>query len=97
VPEKDPMHNPTRKLPTRTRKETRDLELSLQPESPRKLTSRSIATSARIMEAHIPHTTQRIVVGTRKMEQKKLISVPPREANRSTIPQGSLLCNGARN
>ncbi len=32
---KSPVHNPMRKLPTRARKETRDLVLSLQPESPR--------------------------------------------------------------
>jgi hypothetical protein len=51
----------------------RDLVLSSQPESPRKLAPRSIATSARNMGVHIPRTTQRVVVGTRKTEWKKPI------------------------
>jgi hypothetical protein len=46
------MHNnPTRTLPTRTRKESRDLVLSLWPEAPRKLAPSSIETSARSMGA----------------------------------------------
>ncbi len=59
-----PMHNPTRKLPTRLRKETRGLVPSLWPGSPGKLTPRNIATCARSMGARIPCTTPRIVVGT---------------------------------
>jgi hypothetical protein len=40
------MHDPAKKLPTRARKETHHLVLSLRPESPRKLIAlRSIATS----------------------------------------------------
>jgi hypothetical protein len=92
-PKKDQIHNPPRKLPTRARMETRDLVLSLQLKSPRKLAPRSIATSARSKGAHIPCTTGRIVVGMRKMEQKNPNSAPPRKAERNPIPQSSLLHN----
>jgi hypothetical protein len=65
------MHNPTRRLPIRARKETRDLVLSLPPESPRKLALRNIATSARSMGAHILCIAQEIVVSMRKTDWKK--------------------------
>jgi hypothetical protein len=87
------MHNPMRKLPTRVRKDARDMLLSLWSESPRQLAPRSIAASVRNMGACISRTTQRIVIGTRKAEWKKLISAPPRKAERNPILQSSLLCN----
>ncbi len=83
---KNPMHNPTRKLPTRARKETRDLVLSLWLESPRKLTPWSIASSARSMGARILRTTGDIVVSMRKTGWRKPISVPPRKTERNPIP-----------
>jgi hypothetical protein len=55
-PKQYPMHNPPRKLPTRLRKETREMVPSLWPESQRKLAPRSIAISARSMGAPIPCT-----------------------------------------
>jgi hypothetical protein len=58
VPKKDQMHNPTRKLPIRARKETRDLVLSLWPKSSKKLALRSIATSSKTWE-HIYHAQQK--------------------------------------
>jgi hypothetical protein len=86
VSKKDPMHNPTRRLLTRVRRETRGLILSLRARFPRKLAPRSIATSTRSMGAHIPCTTPRIVVGTRKTEQNNPISVLPRKVERKPIP-----------
>jgi hypothetical protein len=65
------MHNPTRKLPIRVRKETRDLVLSLWPESPRKLAPRSIATSERSIGLCIPRKTQKIIISMRKTDSKK--------------------------
>ncbi len=46
---------------------------------------RSIGNYARSMGVHIPHTTHVIVVGTRRTEQKNLVSVPLRKAERKTI------------
>jgi hypothetical protein len=74
VPKKDPMHNPTRRLCTKVRRVTRDLAPILRAGFTRKLPPRSIATIARNMGAHIPHTILRVVVGTRKMEHKNLTS-----------------------
>ncbi len=47
---------------------------------------RSIANYARSIEAHIPRTTHMIVIGTRRTEQKNLVSAPLRKAERKTIP-----------
>jgi hypothetical protein len=51
--QKSPMHKPARKLPTRGRKETRNLVLILLSESPIKLKPKNIVTSARNMGARI--------------------------------------------
>jgi hypothetical protein len=79
------MHHPTRKLPIRARKETRDLVLSLRPEFQRKFALRSIVTSARSMGAHILHTTQKIVIIMKKTDWKKPISMPLRTMERNPI------------
>jgi hypothetical protein len=55
---------------TGARKKTRGLVPNLQPGFSRKLAPRSIATSAISMGACIPRKTPKIVVGTRKTEQK---------------------------
>jgi hypothetical protein len=70
MPKKDSTHNPTRRLLTRARSETRSLVPSLGERFTRKLAPRSIATSVRSMGAHIPYTISRSAVGTRKTEQK---------------------------
>jgi hypothetical protein len=90
------MHNPTGKITIRARKETRDLVLSLWPESPRIFALRSIATSARNMGAHILHMTQKIDVSMIKTDQKKQISMPPRKAERNPISHRTCSQNGAR-
>jgi hypothetical protein len=81
------MRNPTRRLLTRVRRETRGLVLSLWARFLRKLAPRSIATSARSMGVHIAHTTPRIVVGMRKMERINPSSMPSRKVERNRIPQ----------
>jgi hypothetical protein len=91
VPKKDQIHTPTRSLHTRARKETRGLVPSIWARFPRKLAPRSIATSARSMGVRTPCTIPRIVVGTRKTEQKNLISALPRKAERNPILQTTLL------
>jgi hypothetical protein len=60
----------------------------LWPESPRKSALRSIATCARNMGVHTPHTIQRISVGMRKTEKRNPILVPLRKAVKNPIPQG---------
>ncbi len=60
----------TEKASTKMRKETRDPVWSLLTKFQKKLKLRSIATSARNMGAHVPRTTHKIVVGTRKAEMK---------------------------
>ena len=96
VLKKDPMHNPQRKLLQKARKETRDPVRSLLTKYLRKLVPRSIATCARNMGAHIPHTTHKIVEGTRRTETKNPTSEQPRKALRNPIPQSSLSHNYAR-
>ncbi len=91
VHRKSLMHNPTR-----VRKETRDLVMSLWPESQRKFVLRSIATSARSMGVRILCTTWKIVVSMRKADHKKPISTPLRKAERNLILQRNLLLNKAR-
>jgi hypothetical protein len=51
---------------------------------------RSIANYVRSMGAHIPCTTHVIVVGTRRTEQKNLVSAPLRKAERKTIRKPDL-------
>jgi hypothetical protein len=81
---------PERKLPTRARKETNNLVLSLLPASQRKLTPRSIATSARSMGMCTLHTIQETVVSMKKTGWRKPISTPPRKVERNPIPQGKI-------
>jgi hypothetical protein len=65
---------------------------NLWPESPRKSPLRSIATCARSMGGvHTPCTIPRTVVGMRKKERRKPISVPPREPERNPILQDRTL------
>ncbi len=66
----DPMNNPQKKLLQKTREETRDLVWGLLTKFQKKLEPRSFATCARNMGAHIPRTTHKIVVGTRRAETK---------------------------
>ncbi len=70
VPKKDPVHNATRSLLTRVRKEASGLAPSMWARLPRKLAPRSIATSPRSMGVHVPHTIARIVVGTERRNRK---------------------------
>jgi hypothetical protein len=81
------MHNPARKLPTRARKETSNLVLMLPSESPIKLAPRSIATSARSIEACILCTIRETVVSMRKTEWRKPFFAPPRRVERNPIPK----------
>jgi hypothetical protein len=81
------LRNPT-SLPTKARKGRNTLVPILQSRFPRKSTLkslRSIANYARSMGAHIPCTKHVIDVGTRRTEQKNLVSVPLRKAERKTI------------
>ncbi len=76
------LRNPT-SLPTKARKGRKALVPILWFGFPRKSalkSLRSIANYARSMGVHIPHTTQVIVVGLRRMEQKNLVSTPLRKA-----------------
>jgi hypothetical protein len=76
-------------LPTKTRKGRNALVPILRSGFPRKSalkSLRSIANYARSMGAHIPRTTHVIVAGTRRTEQKNLVSAPLRKAERKTIP-----------
>jgi hypothetical protein len=52
---------------------------------PRKLVPRSIATCARNMGAHIPHTTHKIVLGTRRTEMRNPTSKQPRKVQENPI------------
>jgi hypothetical protein len=63
---------------------------------PKKAHTEKHATSARNMGAHIPCTTPRIVVGTKKAEWKQPISAPPRKAERNPITQSTLSRDWAR-
>jgi hypothetical protein len=56
------------------------------PKFPRKSALRSIATYARSMGAHIPHTTLLIIIGLRRMERRNPISAPLRKADIIGIP-----------
>jgi hypothetical protein len=79
------LRNPT-SLPIRARKGRNALVLILRPGFPRKSALRSIATYARSMGAHIPHTTLLIVVGLRNPERRNPVSTPPRKADIRVIP-----------
>jgi hypothetical protein len=72
-----------KKASNKGKKGNKSLVLSLQPESPRKFTSRSIATSARGTEGCILRTTQKIVVSMRKMDWKSQF---PRHQERRKEP-----------
>jgi hypothetical protein len=78
------IRNPT-SLPTKARKGRNTLVPILRSGFPRKSDLRRIATYARNMGAHIPLTQLVNVVGTRKTEQKSLVSAPLRKAERRTI------------
>jgi hypothetical protein len=90
------MQNPPRKLPRKTRKETRDLVQSLFTKFPRKLIPRSIVICARNMGAHIPCTIHKIVVGMRRTEMRNPTSKQPRKVQENPIPQSSLSHSYAR-
>jgi hypothetical protein len=84
----DNLRNPT-SLPTKARKGRNALVPILWAGFPSKSalkSLRSIANYARSMGAHIPCTTQVIVVGTRRTEHKNLVSALLRKAERKTIP-----------
>jgi hypothetical protein len=85
------MHNLARKLPTRARKATSNLVPNLRPESKRKLAPRSIVTYARSMGVRILQTIQETVLSMTRTERRKLISAPPRKAERNPILQGKIL------
>ncbi len=73
-------------LPTKARKGRNALVAILWSGFPRKSalkSLRSIGNYARSMGAHIPSTTHMTVVGTRRMEQKILVSAPLRKAKRN--------------
>jgi hypothetical protein len=65
-----------KKASNKSKKETRDLVMSLWPEDQRNFASRSIATSARSMGVHILCRTQKIVISMRKMDREKPFSEP---------------------
>jgi hypothetical protein len=65
------------------KKETRDPVWSLLTRFPKKLIPRSIATCARNLGVHIPCTTHKIVVGTRRMEMRNLTFKQPRKAQKT--------------
>jgi hypothetical protein len=77
-------------------KEARDLVQNLLTRCLRKLILRSIATCARNMGAHIPCTTHKIVVDTRRMEKRNPTSKQPRMVQENPIPQSSHSHNYAR-
>jgi hypothetical protein len=81
------LRNPT-SLPTKARKGRNALVPNLGSGFPRKSalkSLRSIANYARSMGVHVPCTTHVIVVGTRRTEQKNLVSAQLRKAVRKTI------------
>jgi hypothetical protein len=55
--------------------------------------TRSVAAYARSIGAHTPHTIPGIVIGMRKTERRKPISIPPRKAERSLILQSGTSCS----
>jgi hypothetical protein len=73
VRRRSPKHNPARKLPTRARRGTSNLVLSLRPESQRKLAQRSIVPYARSMGAFILCTIRETVISIRKTERRNPI------------------------
>jgi hypothetical protein len=74
-----------RSLPTRARIGRNTLVLILRPEIPRKSILRRTATCARSMGAHLPLTILVIAVGSKRMERRNPISVPPRKVERKII------------
>jgi hypothetical protein len=79
------LRNPTSLL-IRARKGRNTPVPILWPGFPRKFALRSIATYARSMGAHIPHTTLVIVVGFRRTKRRNPVSLPPRKADIRVIP-----------
>jgi hypothetical protein len=82
-----------KKASNRGKKGKGNLVLMLLSESPRKLTPKSIATSAKSMGAHILRTIQETAVSMRKTEWRKAISALTRKAERNPILQSNLLCS----
>ncbi len=75
-----------RKHLQKPRKEIRDPVRSLLTKIQRKLELRSIVTCPRNMGAHIPRTTHKSVIGTRKMETRNPISKQPKKGVKKTNP-----------
>jgi hypothetical protein len=73
-------------LPIRARKGRNALVPILLPGFPRKSALRSIATYARSMGAHIPHTTHVIFVDSKRTEKRNPVSAPPRKVDIRVIP-----------
>ncbi len=96
VPKKDPTHNPKRKLPTRARKRKPEAWYQVYGQGSQDSLHQEALQPVYETWGRIPHTIPRIVIGTRKTEEKNQTSMLPRKAERSPIPQSSLLRSWAR-
>ncbi len=88
---KRPMHHPARKLLTRMRQEPSNPVLEPPSRLTRKSVLRGLASCARNMGGHILCTLPKIAANTRKMEQRKPISVLPRRQVKNPIQRNSCL------